>query len=94
MPIPATSGEKSTAQTARDLGISVDTLYTWVRPFGPGKEGDPEPLSPPERSELIRLRRENQRPQEKRGMLTSMSRRGDCWDNAATESFFHSLKTE
>lgn len=24
----------------------------------------------------------------------SMSRRGDCWDNAAMESFFHSLKTE
>lgn len=24
----------------------------------------------------------------------SMSRKGDCWDNAATESFFHTLKTE
>ena len=24
----------------------------------------------------------------------SMSRKGDCWDNAAMESFFHSLKTE
>jgi len=24
----------------------------------------------------------------------SMSRRGNCWDNAAMESFFHSLKTE
>jgi putative transposase len=24
----------------------------------------------------------------------SMSRRGDCWDNAAMESFFSSLKTE
>jgi putative transposase len=24
----------------------------------------------------------------------SMSRSGDCWDNAATESFFHTLKTE
>jgi putative transposase len=24
----------------------------------------------------------------------SMSRSGDCWDNAAMESFFHSLKTE
>ena len=23
-----------------------------------------------------------------------MSRRGDCWDNAAMESFFSSLKTE
>jgi putative transposase len=24
----------------------------------------------------------------------SMSRKGDCWDNAVAESFFHSLKTE
>lgn len=24
----------------------------------------------------------------------SMSRSGDCWDNAVMESFFHSLKTE
>ncbi len=23
-----------------------------------------------------------------------MSRKADCWDNAATESFFHLLKTE
>jgi putative transposase len=23
-----------------------------------------------------------------------MSRKGNCWDNAAMESFFHSLKTE
>ncbi len=23
-----------------------------------------------------------------------MSRKGDCWDNAVSESFFHTLKTE
>ncbi len=28
------------------------------------------------------------------GILQSMSRKGDCWDNAVAESFFHSLKTE
>jgi putative transposase len=28
------------------------------------------------------------------GMLCSMSRKGDCWDNAPMESFFGSLKTE
>ncbi len=28
------------------------------------------------------------------GMVSSMSRRGDCWDNAVVESFFHTLKTE
>jgi len=28
------------------------------------------------------------------GMKCSMSRKGDCWDNAPMESFFHTLKTE
>lgn len=28
------------------------------------------------------------------GMVCSMSRRGDCWDNAVVESFFATLKTE
>lgn len=27
-------------------------------------------------------------------MIQSMSRKGDCWDNAPMESFFDSLKTE
>jgi len=27
-------------------------------------------------------------------MRSSMSRKGDCWDNAVAESFFHSLKVE
>ena len=31
---------------------------------------------------------------EKYGIVQSMSRKGDCWDNAVAESFFHSLKTE
>ena len=28
------------------------------------------------------------------GIVCSMSRKGDCWDNAVMESFFHTLKTE
>ena len=28
------------------------------------------------------------------GIVCSMSRKGDCWDNAVTESFFGALKTE
>jgi transposase InsO family protein len=28
------------------------------------------------------------------GLIPSMSRKGNCWDNAPMESFFHSLKTE
>ena len=31
---------------------------------------------------------------EDHGVVCSMSRSGDCWDNAAMESFFSSLKTE
>ena len=30
----------------------------------------------------------------KNGMLCSMSRKGNCWDNAPTERFFRSLKSE
>lgn len=28
------------------------------------------------------------------GVIRSMSRKGNCWDNAVAESFFKSLKTE
>jgi putative transposase len=28
------------------------------------------------------------------GLICSMSRKGNCWDNAPTESFFNSLKNE
>ena len=28
------------------------------------------------------------------GIIQSMSRKGNCWDNAVFESFFHTLKTE
>jgi transposase InsO family protein len=35
-----------------------------------------------------------QRLLKEHGMLPSMSRKGDCWDNAVMESFFHTLKTE
>jgi putative transposase len=28
------------------------------------------------------------------GMICSMSGKGDCWDNAVAESFFHTIKTE
>lgn len=35
-----------------------------------------------------------QRLLESHGITCSMSRRGNCWDNAAMESFFSTLKTE
>lgn len=30
----------------------------------------------------------------RQGVLSSMSRKGNCWDNAVAERFFHTLKTE
>jgi len=30
----------------------------------------------------------------KYGLICSMSRKGNCWDNAVSESFFHTIKTE
>lgn len=35
-----------------------------------------------------------QKELKKHGFVCSMSRKGDCWDNACAESFFHSLKVE
>ena len=37
---------------------------------------------------------EYQRLLSENGMICSMSRKGDCWDNAPMESFFATLKTE
>ena len=37
---------------------------------------------------------EYQQKLEEYGMTCSMSRKGDCWDNAVVERFFRSLKTE
>lgn len=31
---------------------------------------------------------------EQNGIVASMSRKGNCWDNAVAESFFHTLKSE
>ena len=35
-----------------------------------------------------------QRALRSHGMICSMSRKGDCWDNAPMESWFHKLKTK
>lgn len=35
-----------------------------------------------------------QKELKKNGMLSSMSRKGDCWDNSVAESFFSTLKIE
>ena len=65
----ALSGDKSKAQTARDLGIREGLLYKWIDLYGPAKPGGPPKLAPDERAELHRLRRENQRLQQERDIL-------------------------
>lgn len=59
---------KSVAQVAKDLGVSVDTLYSWVHQQeidGGQREG----LTTSEREELTRLRRENRILREEREIL-------------------------
>ena len=34
------------------------------------------------------------KPLKKHGLIQSMSRKGNCWNNAVAESFFGSLKTQ
>ena len=38
--------------------------------------------------------RDYQQLMHEHGIICSMSRKGNCWDNAVMESFYHSLKTE
>ena len=50
---------------------------------------------PPLRSrQPLRQRRLPHAPSPRRGIVASMSRKGDCWDNAVAESFFATLKGE
>ena len=65
----ALSGEQSKAQTARNLGISEGLLYKWIDLYGPAQPGEAATLAPAERTELHRLRRENQRLQQERDIL-------------------------
>ena len=76
------------AEAAGKLGIQPNLIYTWRRQVG----GDTETREACQamQSENARLKR----LLKQFGMHSSMSRKGDCWDNAVAESFFHSLKIE
>jgi transposase len=66
----AVESDKSVAQTARDLGVNPNTLYTWIskyhQPETPTNKGAGE-KHPYE--ELKRLRRENAQLKEERDIL-------------------------
>lgn len=63
----AVESDQPVAQTARELGVNVNTQHTSNSFQG-----------------LLKQHK----------FRCSMSRKGNCWDNAPSESFFHTLKTE
>jgi transposase len=50
---------KSIAQVARDLGVNEGTLANWVARDRQANSPTPDGVSPDERAELARLRKEN-----------------------------------
>ena len=63
----AEKGEVPVAQVARDLGLHETVLRRWRQQFGPCADGTR--MTPEEREELIRLRREVRRVTEERDIL-------------------------
>ena len=63
----AERGEAPLAQVARDLGLHANVLRSWMRLYG--KRADGTRMTPEEREELIRLRREVRRVTEERDIL-------------------------
>jgi transposase len=53
-------------QVAQDLGVNLTTLKSWLQAARPEPR---EPLTDDERSELLRLRRENQHLRTERDIL-------------------------
>jgi len=62
----ALSGEKSKAQTARDLGITENMLYTWIATWGPDA---PPPEVATAQAEITRLRKALIRAEMERDIL-------------------------
>jgi transposase len=63
----AERGDTPVAQVARDLGLHETVLRRWMGHFGTRADGTR--LTPDEREELIRLRRENKRLTMERDIL-------------------------
>ena len=65
----ARSGQQSLAQTARDLGVSYETLRLWAKQIDLDEGKRTDGLTTAEREELTRLRRENRVLREEREIL-------------------------
>lgn len=62
----ALSGEKSKAQTARDLGVPLSKLYAWITRYGPTA---PPPEATTLQAENARLRKALARAEMERDIL-------------------------
>ena len=67
----AVESEQSVAQTARELGINTNTLYTWIGKYHNKKASDDTSTVGDQHlyEELKQLRRENARLKEERELL-------------------------
>ena len=75
-------------------GISCGMLYGWVREYKLyGNEGLTRKQGRPTKEHVVN---EKQTPltESERGILQSMSRKGNCYDNCVMETFFGRLKNE
>ena len=65
----AKSGEKSITQTAKDLGIALESLRAWIKQADLDAGARHDGLTTEERAELARLRREVRVLEEEREIL-------------------------
>ena len=75
------------ASVAAELGVTPTQLKTWPLELEVAGLASAIERQQAEAGELARLRQAN-------GITASMSRKGNCLDNAPMESFFGALKTE
>jgi len=72
---------KSVGAVAKEMGLVEQTLRNWVKQFDADRGS--QYASHAFQEKLAEY-----------GMLCSMSRKGNCWDNAPIESWFNSFKNE
>ena len=105
----AVESDQSIVATARDFGMHETTLYGWFAKYYPDRNKrlsvrikaiymDNRCLYGARR--IRKMLQSEGEVISRRALLAehnitqSMSRKGNCWDNAVSESFFHTLKTE
>ena len=77
--------KRSVASIVTDFGVSEQTVRNWLKQNRDSQNSDKVKIAQLE-AELKEL--------EKYGIIRSMSRKGNCWDNACAETFFSTIKSE